>query len=88
MRMPDDAGQYIGNLIRTPDFIEYLEKASIGESFEMRSTLHSSNTLEFRTMPYAEGEYLMVVRDVTQVKQLEGMRRNFLRTSHMNCERR
>ncbi len=77
LRMPDDVGQYIGNLIRTPDFIEYLAKAEIGEAFEMRSTLHAANTLEFRTMPYAEGELLMVVRDVTQVKQLEGMRRNF-----------
>lgn len=76
-RMPDDAGQYIGNLIRAPEFIEYLAKAELGEAFEMRSTLHALKTLEFRTMPYAEGEYLMVVRDITQLKQLEGMRRNF-----------
>ncbi|USH03007.1 phosphate regulon sensor histidine kinase PhoR [Grimontia kaedaensis] len=76
-RMPDDAGQYIANLIRTPEFIEYLSRAELGEPFEMRSTLHASKTLEFRTMPYAEGEYLMVVRDITQLKQLEGMRRNF-----------
>lgn len=77
LRMPDDIGQYIGNLIRTPEFIDYLSHAELGEAFEMRSTLHVSKTLEFRTMPYAEGEYLMVVRDITQVKNLEGMRRNF-----------
>ncbi len=77
LRMPDDAGQYIVNLIRTPEFIEYLSKAERGEPFEMRSILHASKILEFRTMPYAEGEYLMVVRDITQLKQLEGMRRNF-----------
>lgn len=28
-------------------------------------------------MPYSEGEYLMVVRDVTQLKHLEGMRSGF-----------
>lgn len=77
LRMPDDVGQYIGNLIRTPDFIDYLSNAQLGEPFEMRSTLHSAKILEFRTMPYAKGEYLMVVRDITQVKNLEGMRRNF-----------
>jgi two-component system phosphate regulon sensor histidine kinase PhoR len=33
--------------------------------------------LELRIVPYTEGEHLMVVRDVTQLKQLEGMRRNF-----------
>ncbi|PCS23743.1 phosphate regulon sensor histidine kinase PhoR [Candidatus Enterovibrio escicola] len=76
-RMPDDAGQYIANLIRTPEFIEYLARAEFCDAFEMRSPLHASNTLEFRTMHYAVGEYLMVVRDITQLKQLEGMRRNF-----------
>ncbi len=76
-RMPDDAGQYIANLIRTPEFIDYLSRAEFGDAFEMRSPLLASKTLEFRTMPYAEGEYLMVVRDITQLKQLEGMRRNF-----------
>lgn len=77
LRMPDDAGQYIVNLIRAPEFIEYLGKAERGEAFEMRSPLHASKTLEFRTMPYSKGEYLMVVRDISQLKQLEGMRRNF-----------
>lgn len=77
LKMPADVGQYIGNLIRTPEFIDYLTQSEIGEAFEMRSTLQSSTVLEFRTMPYAEGEYLMVVRDISQIKQLEGMRRNF-----------
>jgi two-component system phosphate regulon sensor histidine kinase PhoR len=33
--------------------------------------------LELRIVPYTDGEHLMVVRDVSQLKQLEGMRRNF-----------
>ncbi|MFD2179507.1 phosphate regulon sensor histidine kinase PhoR [Veronia pacifica] len=77
LRMPSDAGQYIGNLIRTPEFISYLADSDFDHALEMRSPVNASSTLEFRTMPYAEGEYLMVVRDVTQLKQLEGMRRNF-----------
>ncbi len=28
-------------------------------------------------MPYSEGQLLMVARDVTQMRQLEGARRNF-----------
>ncbi len=28
-------------------------------------------------MPYSEGQWLMVARDVTQMHQLEGARRNF-----------
>lgn len=76
-RWPDDSGQPISNLIRTPDFIKYLTKQDFSEPLEMRSPLNVERMLELRIVPYTEGEHLMVVRDVTQLKQLEGMRRNF-----------
>ena len=76
-RWPDDSGQPISNLIRTPDFIKYLNKQDFSEPLEMPSPLNVERMLEFRIVPYTEGEHLMVVRDVTQLKQLEGMRRNF-----------
>ncbi len=76
-RWPDDAGQPISNLIRTPDFIKYLQKGDFTEPLDMRSPLNVERSLELRIVPYTEGEHLMVVRDVTQLKQLEGMRRNF-----------
>ncbi|QIL85983.1 phosphate regulon sensor histidine kinase PhoR [Vibrio sp. HDW18] len=76
-RWPDDAGQPISNLLRTPDFIKYLKKDDFTDPLEMRSPLNSERMLELRIVPYTEGEHLMVVRDVTQLKQLEGMRRNF-----------
>ena len=74
---PDDSGQPITNLIRTPDFIKYLNKQDFSEPLEMRSPLNVERMLELRIVPYTEGEHLMVVRDVSQLKQLEGMRRNF-----------
>ncbi|EKO3628162.1 phosphate regulon sensor histidine kinase PhoR [Vibrio sp. V33_P6A3T137] len=76
-RWPDDAGQPISNLIRTPGFINYLQKNDFSEPLTMHSPLNVERSLELRIVPYTEGEHLMVVRDVTQVKQLEGMRRNF-----------
>lgn len=76
-RWPDDSGQPISNLIRTPDFIKYLQKDDFSDPLEMRSPLNVERMLELRIVPYTEGEHLMVVRDVTQIKQLEGMRRNF-----------
>lgn len=76
-RWPDDAGQPISNLIRTPGFINYLQKNDFSEPLTMHSPLNVDRALELRIVPYTEGEHLMVVRDVTQVKQLEGMRRNF-----------
>ncbi|HCH1192248.1 TPA: phosphate regulon sensor histidine kinase PhoR [Vibrio parahaemolyticus] len=76
-RWPEDSGQPISNLIRTPDFIKYLNKKDFSEPLEMRSPLNVERMLELRIVPYTEGEHLMVVRDVSQLKQLEGMRRNF-----------
>ncbi|RTZ15270.1 phosphate regulon sensor histidine kinase PhoR [Vibrio aquaticus] len=76
-KWPDDTGQPISNLIRTPDFIKYLNKQDFSEPLEMCSPLNVERMLELRIVPYTEGEHLMVVRDVTQLKQLEGMRRNF-----------
>ncbi len=76
-RWPEDSGQPISNLIRTPDFIKYLSNQDFSEPLEMRSPLNVERMLELRIVPYTEGEHLMVVRDVSQLKQLEGMRRNF-----------
>jgi two-component system, OmpR family, phosphate regulon sensor histidine kinase PhoR len=76
-KWPEDSGQPISNLIRTPDFIKYLTKKDFDEPLDMPSPLNVERSLELRIVPYTSGEHLMVVRDVTQLKQLEGMRRNF-----------
>ncbi|MGF1872977.1 phosphate regulon sensor histidine kinase PhoR [Photobacterium indicum] len=77
LRWPDDAGQPISNLLRSPDFVRYITKQEFEHPLEITSPLNYDRTLELRIMRYTEGEYLMVVRDVSQLKQLEGMRRNF-----------
>jgi len=76
-RWPDDSGHPITNLIRTPDFVQYLMSQQFDIPLDMPSPINTDKTLEIRIVPYSDGEFLMVVRDVTQVKQLEGMRRNF-----------
>jgi two-component system phosphate regulon sensor histidine kinase PhoR len=77
LRWPDDTGQPISNLLRSPDFVRYIAKQEFESPLEITSPLNYDRTLELRIMRYTEGEYLMVVRDVSQLKQLEGMRRNF-----------
>lgn len=39
--------------------------------------LNNARHLEIRVMPYTDKQWLMVARDVTQMHQLEGARRNF-----------
>lgn len=74
-RWPEDNGQHILNLLRYPEFNNYIQ----GQSFQRPLTLLLNNQryVEFRVMPYTDDQLLMVVRDVTQMRQLEGARRNF-----------
>ena len=75
LRWPDDSGQNILNLLRYPEFSLYLKKQEFTRPINL--VLNSGRHLEIRVMPYSEQQWLMVARDVTQMHQLEGARRNF-----------
>lgn len=75
LRWPEDNGQNILNLLRYPEFTRYLRQRDFSRPLTL--VLNSHRHLEFRVMPYSEGQWLLVARDVTQMHQLEGARRNF-----------
>nr|WP_269212106.1 phosphate regulon sensor histidine kinase PhoR [Lelliottia nimipressuralis] len=75
LRWPDDNGQNILNLLRYPEFTLYLKKRDFTRPHNL--VLNNGRHLEFRVMPYSDQQWLMVARDVTQMHQLEGARRNF-----------
>lgn len=75
LRWPDDNGQNILNLLRYPEFSRYLGEKNFVRPLTL--VLNNGRHLEFRVVPYAEGQWLMVARDVTQMHQLEGARRHF-----------
>ena len=75
LRWPDDNGQNILNLLRYPEFTRYLGEQNFTRPLTL--VLNNGRHIEFRVVPYAEGQWLMVARDVTQMHQLEGARRHF-----------
>ena len=75
LRWPDDSGQNILNLLRYPEFTQHLKKRDFLKPLHL--VLNSGRHLEIRVMPYTDRQLLMVARDVTQMHQLEGARRNF-----------
>ncbi|WP_235689277.1 phosphate regulon sensor histidine kinase PhoR, partial [Aeromonas veronii] len=77
-RWPEDAGQHIGNLIRNPAFNAYLGKGAYDEPLEMHSPVNEEKFLEFRIMPYASDQAMLVVRDVTRLRSLEKTRKHFV----------
>ncbi|MCS2163863.1 phosphate regulon sensor histidine kinase PhoR [Scandinavium sp. H11S7] len=75
LRWPDDNGQNILNLLRYPEFSRYLKSRDFTRPLNL--VLNTGRHLEIRVMPYSEKQLLLVARDVTQMHQLEGARRNF-----------
>ncbi|MFV7769496.1 phosphate regulon sensor histidine kinase PhoR [Shewanella marisflavi] len=75
---PQDNGQRIDNLIRHPDFAKYLRQADFDEPFELTDTHSDGRVLEIRIMDYGSGQRLLIARDITRIRQLEGMRKEFV----------
>lgn len=75
LRWPDDSGQNILNLLRYPEFTQYLKLRDFSRPLNL--VLNTGRHLEIRVMPYTDKQLLMVARDMTQMHQLEGARRNF-----------
>ncbi|RPH29390.1 phosphate regulon sensor histidine kinase PhoR [Buttiauxella warmboldiae] len=75
LRWPDDNGQNILNLLRYPEFTRYLAQKEFSRPLML--VLNTGRHLEFRVMRYSDEQWLLVARDVTQMHQLEGARRNF-----------
>ncbi len=70
-----DIGQRINNLIRQPAFVSYITKKRYKKPLEFQ--FNHQNIL-LNITPYGSGQYLLSARDVTQVKKLEDMRRDFI----------
>lgn len=75
---PLDSGQRIDNLLRHPDFSNYLKQEIYHDPFELASPLSERRVLEIRIMGYGTGQFLLIARDITRVRQLESMRKDFV----------
>jgi len=76
LQWPTDHGQRLDNLIRDPKFAKYMQLELFDEALEL--DVNHKQMLEFRVMPYASSQLMMVVRDVTRLKKLEQMRKDFV----------
>lgn len=78
IRWPRDQGQRLTNLIRAPEFIDYIEAGDYQRPLELRAPAQYHLILEIRVMPYGEGQQLLLARDVSHLKKLETMRQDFV----------
>ncbi len=73
-----DAGQYLPNLIRHPDFGSYLQAGKFEKPLSLPSSNVGSTHLSVSVTEYGEGQQLVLVRDVSASTQLEQSRREFV----------
>ncbi|MDD5215151.1 MAG: phosphate regulon sensor histidine kinase PhoR [Methylococcales bacterium] len=73
-----DKGQRIPNLIRFPEFISYLKSKNYDEPVILPSPQNNQITLAVRIINYGAGLRLLLAQDVTQLKQMERMRKDFV----------
>lgn len=73
-----DKGQRIPNLIRFPEFIRYLKSGDYNEPVILPSPVNHRITLAVRIIAYGAGLRLLLAQDVTQLKKMERMRKDFV----------
>ena len=75
---PRDAGMRIGNLLRDPDFVQYLRNGEYAEPIEIASPENPELHVAIQITPYGSSQKLVIGRDVTRLARLEKMRRHFV----------
>lgn len=73
-----DQGQLITNLIRDPRFHKFFAKGKSRSGITMSAPRRTHMFLHFSMTVYGENERLILVRDVSRLKQLEQMRQDFV----------
>ena len=75
---PTDRGQRIPNLIRFPVFVRYLKGGDFSQAIIMPSPTNSHMSLAVRVVSYGAGLRLLIAQDVTQLRKMEQMRKDFV----------
>lgn len=78
LRWPSDKLRRIDNLIRHPQFIDFLHDGEYHYPIEVPAPTNPQKMFEYRIMEYGEDQLLLIIRDVSRVSQLEEMRKDFV----------
>lgn len=79
LRSPEDIGQRVTNLLRDPDFADWISvEGQVESAFEMTSPLDSNVRLAVSAVHHREDQRLLILRDITDIHNLEQVRRDFV----------
>src|SRR6266545_2297614 len=72
-----DVGQPITNLVRQPEFVEYVASEEFSKPLQLK-TARDGLVLSVQFVPHVDSQRLLLTRDITQGTRLETMRRDFV----------
>jgi len=75
IRWPDDKGQNIINLIRLPEFANYMKKKEFAQPITL--LFNHKSYVEFRIIAYTDNHWMIIVRDVDQLYLAQKQRQDF-----------
>lgn len=78
LRLPQDIGIRVPNLVRHPAFTDYFDRGSFEGECEVPSPVNRARTLSLRVIPYGRNQKLLIVRDISERLMLEAARRDFV----------
>ncbi|MFQ3199443.1 MAG: two-component system phosphate regulon sensor histidine kinase PhoR [Zhongshania sp.] len=78
LRMSDDTGRQLINLVRNPVFLRYFEGEHYKAPLEMASPVNSNLSLSVSLSFFGQRNRLLFARDVTRTQHLEQMRKDFV----------
>lgn len=81
VRLKNDEGQYVANLVRAPDFLAYLSRGEWDRPVQLRMR-HPGQGIErvlsLQLVAYGDAQKLLLSRDISRFERLETMRRDFV----------
>lgn len=75
---PQDVGQKINNLIRHPDFRQYLKEEDFSKIITLPAPDNPDNTITMQVIPFGYRQKMVFCHDITHINKLEEMRTNFV----------
>lgn len=74
----NDRGGHVVNFLRHPDFSAYLYSQDYTSQVTLPSPIDGDRELGVRIVNYGDGQRLLLAQDVSELKQLEKMRNDFV----------
>jgi len=79
LKIPEDIGQPVTNLLRGPDFANWLAvQDEVKSKLEMASPADENVWFSISAVDYREGQRLLILRDITEVHNVNKVRRDFV----------